>query len=102
VGTSDGGEQGEIFLGENIHPGTELITMRIDISGLLVNICIALPDALTTAIASALTVTATPTATSSSTASPKPTKNAAAGSASLRSLELLVVPFAVFGGLALL
>jgi hypothetical protein len=46
VGTSDGGEQGEIFLGENIDPGTELITMRrIDISGLLVNICIAIPDA---------------------------------------------------------
>jgi hypothetical protein len=90
-----------IFLGENIDPGTELIIMmRIDISGLLVNICIALPDALTTSITSALT--ATPTSTLSSTASPKPTKNAAAGSASVQSGGLLVVPFAVFGGLALL
>jgi hypothetical protein len=94
-----------IFLSENIDPGTELIILtRIDISGLLVNICIALPDALTTSIASALTATATATSTSSSssTASLKPTKNAAAGSASVQSWELLVVPFAVFGGLALL
>jgi hypothetical protein len=75
---------------------------RIDISGLLVNICIALPDALTTSIASALTATPTSTSSSSSTASLKPTKNAAAGSASVQSWELLVVPFAVFGGLALL
>jgi hypothetical protein len=83
----------------------ELITIRrIDISGLLVNICIAIPDALTTSIASALTATATatPTSTSSSTASPKPTKNAAAGSASFQSWEFLITPLAVFGGLALL
>jgi hypothetical protein len=81
----------------------ELITIRrIDISGLLVNICIAIPDALTTSIASALTATATPTSTSSSTASPKPTKNAAAGSASFQSWEFLIAPLAVFGGLALL
>jgi hypothetical protein len=99
VGTSDGGEQGEIFLGENIEHRTKLIIMRIDISGLLVNICIALPEALTTAIASALTATAT--ATPTSTSSPRPTKNAATNIA-FRPWELLVVPFAVFGGLALL
>jgi hypothetical protein len=81
----------------------ELIAIpRIDISGLLVNICIALPDALTTAIASALTATATPTSISSSTASAKPTKNAAAESPSFQSWEFLVAAFAVFGGLALL
>jgi hypothetical protein len=72
---------------------------RIDISGLLLNICIALPDALTSSIASALTVTATPTSTSS--ASAKPTKNAAANAA-FQPWQLLVVPFAVFGGLVVL
>jgi hypothetical protein len=75
---------------------------RIDISGLLVNICIAIPDTLTTSTAPALTATATPTSTSSSTATPKPTKNAAAVSASFQSWKFLVAPFAVFGGLALL
>jgi hypothetical protein len=99
VGASDGGEQGEIFF--PFPSNMELITIRrIDISGLLVNICIAIPDALTTSIASALA--ATPTSTSSSTASPKPTKNAAAGSASFLPLELLAVPFVLFGGVALL
>jgi hypothetical protein len=66
----------------------------LDISGLLLNICIALPDTGPPA-------TATLTSTPSSSASPQPTKNAAA-MIGFQPLQLLVVPFAAFGGLALL
>lgn len=56
------------------------------------NICIALPDT---------GPPATPTSTHSSSASPQPTKNAAA-MIGFQPWQLLVVPFAAFGGLALL
>ena len=98
VGASDGGEQGMCnFLLLNCRIWLDNWTwgwLSSDIEGLLVNICIAIPLMDTSSILSASA--ATPT----SSTSPKPTKNAAP-TISSKCWQLFVVPFALFGGLAL-
>jgi hypothetical protein len=121
VGASDGGEQGACSIPpvSGSHSGWIIREVgadqigSLDISGLLANICIALPDSNASAMATAETAAPTSSmsttsaiatagaATPTSSTSPQHTQNAAATIA-LQPWHLLVVPLAVFDGLALL